>query len=230
MCALSLFGGEIGSCSHDSAGLGETRIRGRSEGAGDAEVSNLQLTARTDQDVSGLDVAVHHIVAVGERQGGRDFDTDFGSLHGTDGADIVECLCQGSARDVLHRHEIGVLAATPVVHADDVGVIEIRCRLSLSSETFDEQRIGCVFGEENLDGDEAVEKDVAREIDLSHTATADALLHLVAVVHQDCAVLGHIESGGYPRAGEASRRALSGEIESGKVSPESGRHDSGFHD
>ena len=55
----SLFGGEVLSGTHDSAGL---RDRGSrvGDGTGDAKVHDFYLTTRGDHDVAWLDVAVNY--------------------------------------------------------------------------------------------------------------------------------------------------------------------------
>ena len=101
---------------------------------------------------------------------------------------------QSATRNIFHSHEVGVITTTPVVHAHDVGVIEIGCRLCFATESFDEGRVGCVFGEEHFDRNEAIEQDVACQIHVGHATATDALLHFVTIVQYHCAVVRHNSS------------------------------------
>ena len=125
------------------------------------------------------------IIAVGERQGGRHFNTNFGGFRGADLTHVGEGFGQCATRDIFHSHEICVVTATPVVDADDVWMIEVSSGLCFASKPFNKCGIGGELGEKNFDGDKTIKQDVAGQINIGHTTAPDALLHLIAIVHND---------------------------------------------
>ena len=54
----------------------------------------------------------------------------------------VDQVAEGLAVDVLHHDEGRVVLLAPVVHRDDVRVVQARGRLGLAPEPFDERRVG----------------------------------------------------------------------------------------
>lgn len=98
---------------------------------------------------------------------------------------------KGAPGDVFHGDEIRVVAATPVVDADDVGMGEVGRRLGLAAETLDEGGVGGVFGEQDLDRDQSVEEQVTGQVDVGHPTTSDPLLLFVTVAQNGGAGLGH---------------------------------------
>ena len=74
-----------------------------------------------------------------------------------------------------------------------LGWRQVGGRLCLAAEPFDEVGIGGELGEEHLDGDLAVEQQVAREEHVGHAAAPDPLVDLVAVVDdRRLAVVRHV--------------------------------------
>mgnify|MGYP002835176114 CR=1 FL=1 len=114
-----------------------------------------------DEDVGGLDVAVHHapLVHVGERVG--HVAHDLGGLFGVEGAVALEDLGEVLPLDVLHGHEplaVGRLAV--VDHVDQVGVRQPAQRLCLASEATPLRLGGLAAREQDLEGDLALCLDV----------------------------------------------------------------------
>ena len=155
---------------------------GAFEGPGDAEVGHLHLTVRADQDVRRLDVAVGDVVVVREPERSGDFARDLGGLLRREllvrRQDLGEC----APLHLLHHDEVGALVLAPVVDVDDVGVREAGGRLRFAAESLDEVGVGGELGEQHLDGDLAVEQEIARGEDVGHAAASDPLVDLVPVV------------------------------------------------
>jgi hypothetical protein len=68
----ALLGGHIGRRAHDRAGPGQ----GGQIDLRDPKIGDLELAVLADQDVGGLDVAMHHVVAMGMLQGVEELPRD----------------------------------------------------------------------------------------------------------------------------------------------------------
>ena len=86
--------------------------------------------------------------------------------------------------DELHDDEVGARLGAPVVHAGDVGMGQVGRGLGLPTEPLDEGRVGGELREEHLDRDHAVQREVAGQVDLGHSAAGDLALDLVAAAQQ----------------------------------------------
>ncbi len=90
-------------------------------------------------------------------------------------------VAQRLAFDVLHDDEVRAVLLTPVVDADDVGMVEGRRAVRLATEAFDEARVAGELGEQDLHRDEPVEDLVAGEVDVGHPAPGDGPFDRVTV-------------------------------------------------
>ena len=95
---------------------------------------------------------------------------------------------------VLHRHEVRGAGATPVVHGDDVRVVEIRRSLCLTTETLDEGGVCCEFRKENFDRNGSVEQEIARQEHVRHATATDALVDFVSFVDDGSVRIRHKSS------------------------------------
>ena len=155
-----------------------------------------------DQDVAGLDVAVHDAVAVGEAEGGGHVGGDLGRPARVQRALGADDLGEAAALDVLHDDEVGAALLAPVVDGHDVGVVEVGRGLRLAAEPLDEGRVLGVLGEQDLDRDGPVEQQVPGQVHVGHAAPRQAPVHLVAVV----------EDGGARRVGHTGRQPSGGPL------------------
>ena len=153
------------------------------ECARNAEVHHFDGTVVTHENVGGLDIAVHHVVAVC-------ICKSIGNGHGNGGcrlcghsARAAQCFGKGAAIHKFHGHEIGVAGLAPVVHAHNVGVVQPGNRLCLTAETLHEVGVNGVLGEQHLHCHVAVEKNVVRQEHIGHTPAPNALEKFVAIVH-----------------------------------------------
>ena len=141
--AERLLGGDVLGGAHHHAGLGDRR---GVDGLGDAEVGQLHLTGRGDEDVAGFDVAVYQAGGV------RHLQCPAGLLQHVQGvpqrqpAGSFDHRVQRFAVDQFH-HQIGGAALTVhvglavVVHGGDAGVVQHGDRAGLGPEPLDEFRI-----------------------------------------------------------------------------------------
>ena len=135
--SLSLFGRQVRSRAHDRSGACQV-VGLAAERSCDAEVGHLDLAGLGDHDVAGLDVAVHHAVAVSECERSGNVDGDICSPVGVQRAVAADHLREASALHVLHHDVVGAFVVAPVVHADHVRLAQVRGGLSLTPEPLDE--------------------------------------------------------------------------------------------
>ena len=88
----------------------------------DTEVSHLHLGVGGNQDVAGLDVAVHHTLTVRVAQGRRDLGAQLGRACGRECATTTEYFGEGLALHEFHHNEVGTPVLAPVKDGNDVGV------------------------------------------------------------------------------------------------------------
>ena len=173
LLAARLLGGEVGGGAQHRAHLGDARLLGR---LGDPEVGELDLALERAQQVAGLDVAVHHPVAVRVVQALARLLDDRGGLLHLDPPLSRRISAHELALDVLHHDEVlvGALVQAGVEHLHDVGVHQPRRRLRLALEARDEGGIlGEVLGEQ-LHRDAALQTQVEGEVHGGHAAVARA--------------------------------------------------------
>ena len=96
-------------------------------GAGEAEVADPRPAVFTDEDVLGLEVAVHELGGMGGGEPAARLDHDRDDL-----APPPRCrgqpAPQGAAADVLHRDEHPLVVRRDLEHVDHVGMGEPRHR------------------------------------------------------------------------------------------------------
>ena len=181
--AERLLGRDVLRGAHHHAGLGH---RGGVDGLGDAEVGELHLPGRGDQDVARLDVAVHQARGVGDLQRAAGLLEHVECVPQRQPSGALDHGVQRLAVDQLH-HQVGgaarvvELGLAVVVDAGDAGVVEHGDRAGLGAEPLDELGVGRELGLEHLDGDLAAEPGVQALPHLAHAAGGDEPLQPVAV-------------------------------------------------
>ena len=158
--------------------------------SGQAEVEELHdpgpsLVAQ--EHVGGLQVAVKHAVQVGE--------VDRAADGGQDGQRLVEVqvalgsamLHEGRALEVLHD-EVGKAASTwidpKIGDVDDSGVLQTTERLRFDPKLRDVGVVPSIHRADQLEGEDALQLDMAGEIDDAHSALAQASLEPVLSVDE----------------------------------------------
>jgi hypothetical protein len=125
------------------------------------------------------------------KPGGGHVGGDAGGPLRIDGAVGTDDVRDGAAVDVLHDDVVGAPLLAPVVDAHDVGVVQVGRGLGLTAEAGHERRVGGELREQDLDGHQAIEQAVAREVDLGHAAAAHPAVQFVASVEDDLFAFSH---------------------------------------
>jgi len=144
----------------------------------EAEVRDVRFALGIEQDVIRLHVAMQNAVLMGEVDGARDLRHQDGASMGVRVvADHV--FIEAATLDVTHAEEQLAIEITDLVDGDDVGVIEIRDGFRFRAETLHLVFTGETSGENGLQGDGAVQLDLARLVDGAHAALGDAFEQFV---------------------------------------------------
>ncbi|MEZ4386787.1 MAG: hypothetical protein R3D98_04295 [Candidatus Krumholzibacteriia bacterium] len=153
-------------------------LAGPVEGAGEAEVEDLDPAVGAQLDVAGFEVAVHDAVLVSVFEASREAARHAHHLVDVHGAG-AQAHAQVLALGQLH-HEDGLAVELLVaVDAGDVLVLQAREQARLPLEPAAAIGITGDVAGQDLEGDVAFEARVAGAIDLAHAAAADELFDAV---------------------------------------------------
>jgi hypothetical protein len=172
-----LLGRQVLHGAHDLTGRGQRNLVGD---ARDAEVGDLHAAVRRDQQVAGLDVAVHEARGVGrlQRRGGlRDVVEDG---VGRQRVVALEARRQRLTGHELHHEVCRAVLLAVVEDARDALMVHEGRVPGLGAEALEEARIPHVFVFEDLDRDGAADDVVGGFPHLAHSADRDARTQLVA--------------------------------------------------
>ncbi len=141
---------------------------------GQSKVEDLRVPAFGDEDVRGLDVAMHDSSRMSGVECVRDFDGERQEdcfLQGTTG----DAVRQGHAVQKLHGDEGMAVLFANVVDGADIGMVQGGSGLGFALKTSESVGIaGNVFGQE-LESNEAVKAGVFGFVNHAHAATAELL-------------------------------------------------------
>ncbi len=191
LMAGELFRRHVARRTEHGAGAGERVARVAvvaAQDAGDAEVEDADVHAHAaladQEDVVGLDVTVDDalLVGVGERQ--QQLAADLQARLERQRAARLQPFAQRLSFQELHdevRAKRRVEAE--IVDGDDVRVLELTGDAGLALETGVELLLGAQLGVDELDGDDALQRQVLGLVDLGHAAAAAQLDQLVAPAH-----------------------------------------------
>ena len=130
----------------------------------------------------GLDVPMDDPVAVREAQRGEDLTGVGDRVRRPQAPARPDQLLEVATLDHLHRDVVRPFGFAAVVDRDDVRVRECRGRLGLAAEPLHEELVGRVAVVQDLDRDPPAELVVFREVDVGHSARAEAPDDAVATV------------------------------------------------
>src|SRR5688572_14239486 len=156
----------------------------------EAQVAELRPARRRQHDVLGLDVAVDDAVLVGVGQGAGDLDADLQAALLVEPPILLHEAGDGSAVHELHHEVVVAVRLADVDARDDVLVVQLGHRARLAQEPLDEHAVLGVAGGEDLDGDDAVHRELLGLEDRAHRPLADLGLQLVARDAQLAAAAG----------------------------------------
>ena len=133
---------------------------------GEAEVEDFELAIASQEEVLGLEVAMHHAGRVGGRQPLAELHRVLHRPPRGQGL-ALEALAERFPLEQLERQEGHPMVGADVVDGEDVGVIERGDRARLLLEPADTLGVGDLGGK-NLQCDVASEARITRPVDLPH--------------------------------------------------------------
>ena len=157
---------------------------GAGDRAGQAEVGDLDPVVVGEQDVLGLDVAVHQAGLVGGAERGEHRLEHLERLARAEVALGPDQVAQGAPADELHREEDVPLVGALVVDGDHVGVGQPGRRVRLADEPGDELLVVGQARVHHLERDRAVETVVVGLVDRGHPAPRQPGTDVVAPIEQ----------------------------------------------
>ena len=150
------------------------------ESSGQPEVGEIDMLARIEQHVGGLDVPMDETFRVCRIQGVRDLAADGERAGRVERALGAQERPQIRSLDEAHREVEATVDVACVVDRHDVRVLERHGELRLAREAFAEALIERQLGRHELQRDRPFQPQVVGAVDDAHAAAADQLLDPIA--------------------------------------------------
>jgi hypothetical protein len=155
---------------------------------GDAEVehlSDLVIVTRHQEDVLGLQIAVHDAHRVRARQGARHLRDDVVSLSQIEATLTIEPGTEIFTLQVLHHDERHVQPQAVIEYIYDVGRADLRGRAGLTLEPNPHLFVADLVGIDELDRARATERKVGRQPNRTHATRTELALEAVTFRDDD---------------------------------------------
>ena len=170
---LQHFGGHIKRCAC-------RRVPPRPLGvAAGAEIHQYYPAAGFAHDVVGLHVAMNQSGPVDGGERAAEVEPDEGRFARADRTAVHELLLERAAREQLHRNADNAVDDVRTIDGDDVRMPEPRHQLAFRDDAGPSDVVASAAGEQ-LEGDLAIQPDVARAVHHAEAALADLLDQLEA--------------------------------------------------
>jgi hypothetical protein len=175
------------------AGLCHASAPGTLHGERDTKIRNEGVSS-LKEDILGLYVAVNDAEFMRAAKSIRDFTSNKKCIVDGQLTLALEAGAQRLARDVRHDVVQKPASITTIEQRQNVGMLQPRCGLDLSQESFASER-GSELLMQNLDRHVAIVPQVTRKIHRGHSAGAELALDAIAVWHRSGEPGGHIVKG-----------------------------------
>ncbi len=142
-------------------------------------VGAVGASARVEEHVGGLHVAMHEAARMGGIQGARQLGEDADRVRRVQTA-ALEALIQVTPLDVAHGDEEEVFGRPSLVDRDDVRMVDRRGQLRLAEEAVTERFVLGEAGGQQLERNSPLEPQILGQVDDAHAAPAQQRLDPVA--------------------------------------------------
>jgi hypothetical protein len=200
-----LFGRHVAGRSHRAAARGQGSVDRHP--VGETEVGDARAIRLVDQDVPGLEVAVHDAQRVRRVHGGRDVAHVAGRALGWQRR-AAHQIRQALALDQLHREVRLAVVVADLEHRDGVRVTELGGGARFLAKAVDLVLVGELAGGDELQRDLAIQRRIARPPHHAHRAAPDRRDQIVTAE----AARGGRRWGGRRREAEREQAARTGVV------------------